>query len=277
MIQLYCTFWPAYRKDEYAHVIYPVISLVIPGCLLHAQQWRSAKRESRRPDDITRRNPRQWNELYDLQTDFLHLTVKYDTALHRISKAQFLQSFATGNYLPLRIISDDTTISYTLYPLPDTANRDVRSAVKYYGEVYNNYYKREGELFPTVNFTDVYGTAYNNESFKGKTVVLKFWFIHCGACVAEMPRLNVLVKEYINHKEVLFLSLAYDTKEQLINFLKKTAFRYATIPVSESFVLEDMKINAFPTHMILKDGAITKISNDAEELAAALHESVPVK
>lgn len=212
--------------------------------------------------------------------DFLKLTMKYktyDTAGHPISKAQFLQSFAAASYFPLRIISDDSTISYKLYPLPDTTSGEVRSAIKYYGEVYNTYYKREGERFPVVNFTDVYGTAYNNESFKGKTVVLKFWFIHCGACVAEMPRLNELVKEYSHHQDVLFLSLAYDTKEQLINFLKNTAFRYATIPVSEAFVLEDMKINAFPTHMILKDGVITSISNDAEELVDALHEAVPVK
>ena len=212
--------------------------------------------------------------------DLLKLTVKYntyDSALHNISKAAFLQSFATGAYFPLRIITDDTVVSYKLYPLPDTTNKDVRSAVKYYGEVYNNYFKREGELFPVVNFSDVNGNTYNNETFKGKTVVLKFWFIHCGACVAEMPRLNELVKEYADHKEVLFLSLAYDTKEQLISFLKNTAFRYATIPVSEAFVLEDMKINAFPTHMILKDGVITNMSNDAEELVAALHEAVPVK
>lgn len=108
-------------------------------------------------------------------------------------------------------------------------------------------------------------------------VALKFWFIHCVACVAEMPELNKLVEEYRDHKDVLFLSMAFDTKEQLLTFLKKTRFLYATIPVPEAYVLEEANVKLFPTHMILKDGVIQKAPINLRELVAALHEAVPVK
>jgi thiol-disulfide isomerase/thioredoxin len=211
--------------------------------------------------------------------DYLKLSVHYtayDTALHAIDKARFLQLFASGEYLPLRIAAD-TGVSYKLYKLPDSTNKDVTGTIRYYGEVHNNYFKREGTPFPAGNFSDVDGKVYNREMFKGKTVVLKFWFIHCVACVAEMPALNRLVVAYHDHKEVLFLSMAEDTKEQLITFLQKKPFQYATIPVSKEFVSKEMKVSVFPTHMILKNGVITKVADSAEELIDALHETVVLK
>ena len=212
--------------------------------------------------------------------DFLKLAVNYhtfDTALHPISKAAFLQAFATGRYLPLRIAGNDSIISYKLYKLPASTSMDVISAIWYYGQAADSNFKREGEKFPVFSYADVNGTVYNNDSLKGKTVVVKCWFIHCVACVAEMPRLNELVAEYKDRKDVLFLSLAFDPKEKLINFLKGTRFLYNTIPVSESFISEELRVRSYPTHFILKDGVIKKIPDGAEDVADALHEQTPLK
>ncbi|MBS0030010.1 TlpA family protein disulfide reductase [Chitinophaga sp. 22321] len=212
--------------------------------------------------------------------DFLKLAVDYrtfDTALHPIDKAAFLEAFATGDYLPLRITGNDSAISYKLYKLPASTSKDVANTIRYYGEAQLKNFKREGDKFPAFSFSDVNGTVYNNDSLKNKTVVMKFWFIHCVSCVAEMPRLNELVAEYKDRKDVLFLSMAFDRKDQLVNFLKNTRFLYHTIPVPESFISEEVKVSGYPTHIILKDGMIKKIPDGAEELVDALEEEVPLK
>jgi thiol-disulfide isomerase/thioredoxin len=250
--------------------------LILSACSAHTDaQKEKTGMPMKAPEQILASSP----AFMGYKQDLLDLAVSYtafDTAMKPISKAAFLEAFATGNYVPVRLVSD-TTASYQLYKLPDTAQQEVRSVVRYYGDVYNKHYKREGTAFPPINFSDVNGNAYNKETLKGKTVVLKFWFIRCGACVAEMPRLNELVEEYRDHKDVLFLSMAFDTKEQLTTFLKTTRFLYATIPVPEAYVSEKVKVDAFPTHMILKDGIIQKVPDSAEELVSALHEMVPVK
>ncbi|HEY9261144.1 TlpA disulfide reductase family protein [Chitinophaga sp.] len=250
--------------------------LILSACSAHTgSQETKAGGPMRAPGKIIASSP----AFMSYKQDLLNLAVDYtafDTAMKPISRATFLEAFATGDYVPVRLAAD-TKASYQLYKLPDTSSRDVHNVVRYYGDVYNKHYKREGTAFPAINFSDVNDAVYNKETLKGKTVVLKFWFIRCGACVAEMPRLNELVEEYRNHKDVLFLSMAFDTKVQLRSFLQKTRFLYATIPVPEAYVLDEAKVDVFPTHMILKDGIIQKVPDSAEELVAALHEAVPVK
>lgn len=194
--------------------------------------------------------------------DLLNLAAKFtplDTAAHPISREAFLQAFASGDYLPLKVRPGKDSNTYRLYYLPDSTNKSVRNTIRYYGELYWQHYKREGETIPDFNFTDVNGVVYNKATLKDKTIDLKFWFIHCQACVEEMPELNRLVEEYREHKDVLFVSMAFDTKEQLQKFLKTTRFLYATIPVPEKFISEEMKISIYPTHMIIRNGVIQKI------------------
>jgi thiol-disulfide isomerase/thioredoxin len=276
VFQFYCIFWFGFKKMNMRTLYIPLLALLVLGaCSGPGSQKIKTGEPIKSPEKILASSP----AFMGYKQDLLNLAVDYttfDTAMKPISRAAFLEAFATGEYLPVRLVSD-TKASYKLYKLPDTTNQDVSNVVRYYGEVYNKHYKREGTAFPAINFSDVNGTVYNKETLKGKTVVLKFWFIRCGACVAEMPQLNELVEEYRDHKDVLFLSMAFDTKEQLLNFLKKTRFLYATIPVPEAYVSEEVKVDAFPTHMILKDGIIQKVPDSADELVAALREAVPVK
>ena len=57
-------------------------------------------------------------------------------------------------------------------------------------------YYTKGE--PALDFIakDLNGNIYKLSDFRGKVVVLNFWFTKCGPCVAEMPALNELVAFY---------------------------------------------------------------------------------
>ncbi|CAL1518647.1 TlpA disulfide reductase family protein [Chitinophaga sp. MM2321] len=210
--------------------------------------------------------------------DYLRLSESYnayDTALHKISREEFLKQLTSGEYLPLRLSTRDSSNNYKLYKVPEYADTDIRSMLKYYiGETYYNFYKREGQKLPGFNYVDLNGNVYNEATTKGKIVVLKCWFIRCTVCIQEMPQLNELVQQYSARKDIVFVSLANDSAEDLTSFLQKKTFNYVVVPNMETYMSEELKIKAYPTHFIInKQGLISKVTSSAAELAVALQEA----
>jgi thiol-disulfide isomerase/thioredoxin len=153
--------------------------------------------------------------------------IAIDDSSKIMSKGDFLKKLTSGDYIPLKLISEDSIACYKLFKLDKTSDADIRSTIE--NTSYSEYihFKMEGKNFPKFNFKDLNGIEYNNENTKGKIVILKCWFIACQACVAEFPELNELVQKYQNHNDILFISLAYDSKEELNQFLSK---KHSTMP-----------------------------------------------
>lgn len=195
--------------------------------------------------------------------DYLRLSedfIAYDQTLKPITKDRLLEKVASGGYLPLRLISDNGSIIYKLYKMPVSTKPDIKAVIKDYGATRYKYYQKEGKKLPHFNFVDLNGKKYNEASTKGKIVVFKFWFVACLPCIQEMPELNKLVANYKNRKDILFVSLALDDKKKLRDFLKKTRFDYAVVPDQESYISNILKINAYPTHLIInKKGLVAKV------------------
>lgn len=196
----------------------------------------------------------------------------YNQNASLISKDQFLKQLASGSCLPVKLSANDGVLKYQLYKMPVKTESSLKEVIKDYGKRYYNYYKREGQPIPGFNFKDVGGKFYSKLNTKGKIVVLKCWFIACTACVEEMPRLNQVVDQYKNRKDVVFISLAFDSKKKLDVFLKKTKFSYAVVPDQESYMRDQLQVNSYPTHLIVnKKGRIAKVVNNAEDMIRALN------
>lgn len=205
--------------------------------------------------------------------DYLKTTADfkaYNTAGHAISKTEFFRMFASGNYLPMRLSSKDGNF-YQLHKLSPKVSEDVRSMVQQYGKTAYAHFKMEGKKFPGLNYTDINGKVYNSQNTTGKIVVIKCWFLHCQACNEEIPALNILVDEYKNRNDVVFVSLAFDAEDKLKAFMKTHVFKYALAHVPESYIENQLGTNEYPTHYVVnKQGLIAKVVNDADELVAAL-------
>ncbi|MGZ3872277.1 MAG: TlpA family protein disulfide reductase [Mucilaginibacter sp.] len=207
--------------------------------------------------------------------DYLKTTedfIAFDGNSHVISKDRFFRLFATGDYLPLRLSSTTGKNYYRLYKLGPKINDDTRTTLRSFGKIGYDYYKMEGKKFPGLNYTDINGKVYNTENTKGKIVVIKCWFLACQACNEEIPELNRLVASYANRKDIVFISLAFDPKAKLQAFTKKTVFKYALVPVKESYMVKELGVNFYPTHFLLnKQGFIVKVVGEAGELITALN------
>lgn len=96
---------------------------------------------------------------------------------------------------------------------------------------------------------DEHGTAYDFEQAKGKVVLINFWATWCPPCIAEMPSMEKLYKDYKD--DVVFLFVSNEKQEVVSKFKEKNSydflvhaslspnpklFKHSTIP--RTFVLD---------------------------------------
>ncbi|MFI5187758.1 MAG: peroxiredoxin family protein [Chitinophagales bacterium] len=95
-----------------------------------------------------------------------------------------------------------------------------------------------GKSMPSFNSKTLNGEEINSKELRGKIVVINFWFIGCPPCIAEMPALNQLVKEY-KDKGVSFLGFTVENKKSLKKrFFPKYQFDFTIIP--DATEIEDL-------------------------------------
>jgi cytochrome oxidase Cu insertion factor (SCO1/SenC/PrrC family) len=160
--------------------------------------------------------------------------------------------------------------------MDNNVNNDIRETIKNKAQMTYRYLQFEGSSLPGFNFVDLNGNVYNAETTKGKVVILNCWFIHCRACNEEMPELNKIVEQVQNRKDIVFIGLAFDKADLLKQVLTKKEFRYAIIPEKENYLMNELGIVYYPTHIIVnREGKIVKvIEGSVNELINVLNKEL---
>ncbi len=113
--------------------------------------------------------------------------------------------------------------------------------------------KRPSPQFRVVSLD---GKTFDLNKLQGKVVVLNLWFIACGPCRKEIPKLNQMVGEF-RDKNVVFIAPSLDSSESLRDFLKTTPFNYHIVPNAEEIIAGKFNATKFPTHIVIdQDGQI---------------------
>ena len=101
---------------------------------------------------------------------------------------------------------------------------------------------------------DVNNKAINLNEFKGQVVFVNLWATWCPPCIAEMPSIQELYKDYKN--EIVFLMISDENSEVIKRFLEKHDYNFEVQqPLSES--PERLKSKSIPrTFLIDKGGSI---------------------
>ncbi|MBS7231254.1 TlpA family protein disulfide reductase [Flavobacterium psychroterrae] len=197
--------------------------------------------------------------------------IAFDSNSKEISKESFLDQLANGNYIPIQLKSEDSIYYFKLFQIQPNSDTSIKATINQIAFDALKNYKMEGTPFPKFSFKDLNGNLVSNESMKGKIIVIKCWYIHCTPCIREFPQVNKLADKYKDRKDILFISLAEDSPQQLKVFLAKRPLAYSVIPDMKIYMNEKLDLNAFPTHFILnKEGLISKVLPNFESLEVAL-------
>ncbi|RYD36530.1 MAG: TlpA family protein disulfide reductase [Verrucomicrobiaceae bacterium] len=74
------------------------------------------------------------------------------------------------------------------------------------------------------------GTPVTQESLKGKPVVMEFWGVNCGPCLAHMPMFNTLAKRYDSKGLVVIGAHAQQaTDEEILEKVKSTKVKFPVL------------------------------------------------
>ena len=111
-----------------------------------------------------------------------------------------------------------------------------------------------GKIAPdfTTNST-LDGSEFTFSSLRGKYVLVDFWGIWCGPCVAEMPTVKEYADKYADKLTVLGIDSG-DTKEKIKEFITKNKYDWQQVlsvrNSEDDFVLK-FNVAGFPTKFII--------------------------
>ncbi|WP_304233835.1 TlpA disulfide reductase family protein [Jiulongibacter sediminis] len=201
-----------------------------------------------------------YNDSINLSSDFLAL----DSLGNEMSKSDFLEVLTTSRFLPMKLPGE---LKYQLYKPQKKLQEDVFNTIMWQSKDYLHHYRMEGLTLTDSPIKTLEGQEHQLSDPKGKYLIVKCWFVACHQCIEEMPELNEMVKKYESRGDMTFLSLAFDDEDKLRNFLSKREFIYETASVPEGFLESELRVTAYPTHMVIgKDGKVLKVVNGADQL-----------
>ena len=193
----------------------------------------------------------------------------YDFKGKEITKGEFLTQMTTGLYYPLSLFALEGFV-YKLEKIPKRADPFISSYMKMFSNEELIFYPMLGKPMPDFRFEDIDGNVFTPKNTLGKIVLVKCWFIGCVACVNEMPALNKMVKAHEGRSDIVYISIAPDSKSALKKFFSSKHFEYKNA-FGQSDYLERIKISSYPTHFLIgRDGKVFRVVKDEAALVASL-------
>jgi thiol-disulfide isomerase/thioredoxin len=123
---------------------------------------------------------------------------------------------------------------------------------------------------PDFSAKDAKGRVISKTSLPGKLVLLDFWATWCGPCIASMPKLQTLHKEFGSRGLTVVSVTTRDPKGDPMGFMKRKNYEWTLIPKGDE-VAKAFHVTAIPTlYLIGADGKIlfraTGLTDDTEEV-----------
>ena len=117
---------------------------------------------------------------------------------------------------------------------------------------------------PNDTFINIQGNQKKIADYKGKPLVINFWYLHCPPCINEIPSFNELTKKYGDKINVLAIS--QDKKIDVQAFLTKNIFKAEIVSDAEKFIDKYNLGSGYPFTLLLnKEGKIIFVKSEGGE------------
>lgn len=118
-----------------------------------------------------------------------------------------------------------------------------------------------GKPAPDFKYKDISGKEFLLSDLKGKVVLMNCWFINCSGCRIEYPGLQNLKNRLEKQRkadQIVLLSLALDSKEQLQEYLKKMPLNFYHMADAGEITQGTFGALGFPTNLIIDQNGIIR-------------------
>ena len=121
-----------------------------------------------------------------------------------------------------------------------------------YSAFQKKYYKKP---LPKIKLADLDGNLVDTDALKGKIVMINFWSTTCAPCIAEMPQLNDLARDY--SPRVVFIGIAPENSKKVRSLLKKFRFDFTIIADAEQ-LFEAFGIDGYPKNFFVDEQGVIR-------------------
>jgi cytochrome c biogenesis protein CcmG, thiol:disulfide interchange protein DsbE len=118
-----------------------------------------------------------------------------------------------------------------------------------------------GSTAPEFVLTSFDGDLYDNESLKGKIVVLHFWASWCSPCEGEALLIENAWRQFDDKRDIIFLGVSQaDTEKESMVFLNENQITYPNGSDTNTLIADAFQIRGVPETIIIdRDGNIAYI------------------
>lgn len=196
---------------------------------------------------------------------------------HRAASKDLLHFDALWNEAE-KALGDARAIT-TLAPLTAALDADLKShqeALKYAKDEAVRWGGLRGNPAPQWKLTDLAGASHALSNYKGKVVVLDFWYRGCGWCIRAMPQINRLSQDLKDQGVVVFGMNTDPDKKDAAFVAEKMNLKYPTLLAGNDMATQH-QVRGFPTLLIIDgDGIVRDIHVGYsptlyDEVAASIH------
>jgi cytochrome c biogenesis protein CcmG/thiol:disulfide interchange protein DsbE len=92
-----------------------------------------------------------------------------------------------------------------------------------------------GKEFPDFELRNLSGEIIRWSDYKGKPALINFWFAKCPPCVAEIPHLNDIQRDF-SQEDVVFLGITPDDSLSTVHFAARHKFSFTLLPDAQQFI-----------------------------------------
>lgn len=95
------------------------------------------------------------------------------------------------------------------------------------------------------------GNICNNETLKGKTVYINFWYASCAPCLSEFAALNTMYQKLHGTKDFEFISFTYENSDVIEMIIDKYNIKYPIFYMPKDDLKKLSLGKGYPTSMII--------------------------
>ncbi len=108
-----------------------------------------------------------------------------------------------------------------------------------------------GQPVPELVTRDLAGHPWDLRDLKGRAVLINFWASWCEPCLAEMPSLQALARQWGPDKLLVLAVNFKQSRPAMDLFVQKTAFQLPVLPDPQGLIARQWGIKVFPTTVLV--------------------------
>ncbi|MBX3291456.1 MAG: TlpA family protein disulfide reductase [Acidobacteria bacterium] len=123
---------------------------------------------------------------------------------------------------------------------------------------------------------DEKGNLKTDESFRGKIVLLDFWYTTCGACFIKFPHVQSVYQKYKKNPFVEILAvnkpIEEDGPNQAFEVVKNAGYSFPVVIVKDEEMPEKWGVKFYPTTFVINQNGLVVFRGDIEKAIGLVDE-----